>query len=506
MKKKVEGPVLLLIMDGWGIRKARPYNAPAIAPTPILDLLVRSCPHSILKASGTDVGLPDGFQGNSEVGHLNLGAGRIVYQAIEKINRAIKDGSFQKNPALRKAMVQAKKKGSTLHLMGLVQSEGVHAMTDHCAALLRMAKKEGVRNVFVHAFTDGRDSPSKSASSHLSQLQSEIDTIGIGEIKTVIGRFYAMDRDTRWERVKVAYQCIAQGAGRQVSSWKEALSTSYAEHDTDEFIKPRIIGEYQGVKDGDSVIHFNYRLDRARELTKAFIEPGFQGFQRAKRHITYVCMTDYYKEARKHGSVAFENVDMKGILGEVLAREGKSQLRIAETEKFPHVTFFFNSQKDAPFRREDRILIPSPREVATYDLKPEMSAKKITDALLSTLSKKDHDVIILNFANGDMVGHTGVWEAAKEAVRTVDTCIGRIVPEILQRKGAVLITSDHGNCEEMAGIHKTSHTLNPVPFILVGPDLPVKNGRLADVAPTILELIGVRKPKEMTGSSLLGNG
>ncbi len=495
-------PVLLMILDGWGLRKEARYNAPKTAHTPNMDMLWKSWPHSRLKASGKDVGVPAGFQGNSEVGHLNIGAGRIVFQSIEHINQAIRDKSFFKNKAYLAAIKNCKKNDSTLHLMGLVQREGVHAMSDHLVALVKLAKMHGLKDVCIHAFTDGRDSPAKSAGKHIGFVQKELDRLETGKIVSVMGRFYSMDRDNRWNRIKIAYDCLMHGKGKKVKSWKEALSSSYQEGDTDEFIKPRIIGDFKGISKDDSVIHFNYRLDRPRELTMAMVEPGFNHFKTRKKQFIYVCTTYYYKDVDKRALVAFQNVSMKNILGEVILKSGLKQLRIAETEKYAHVTFFFNSLIDKPFKGEDRILIHSPRDVKTYDLKPEMSAPEICEALLKELGK--HDVIILNFANGDMVGHTGVYSAAKKAVEAVDTCIGKIIPKILEKKGKAIIIADHGNCEEMFGIRKTSHTLNPVPCILVGTKgAKLRDGRLADVAPTILDLLDIKKPKEMTGTSLI---
>ncbi len=511
MKKRVKhismvkGPVALIIMDGWGLRKERQYNAPKLAKTPYLDFLIKKYPHSRLKACGTDVGLPRNFQGNSEVGHLNIGAGRIVFQALTKINDSIHDKTFFGNKAFLSAINNCRKHGSALHLMGLVQREGVHAMSDHLIALLELAKQNKISKVYIHAFTDGRDTPPKSANSHIRFVENKINKLGIGEIKTVIGRFYSMDRDKRWQRIKTAYDCINNGKGERVKSWKEAISRAYSEHDTDEFIKPKIIGKYSGVKDNDSIIFFNYRLDRARELTNAFVDAKFPYFTRTRKRVVFVCMTNYYNGVSNVANVAFENINMKNILGEVLSKKRKKQLRIAETEKYAHVTFFFNSEIEKPFLFEDRLLIPSPRDVPTYDLKPEMSAYKITEKLLDTLGKKHYDAVILNFANGDMVGHTGSLSATKKAVETVDRCLNKLVPYIIENNGVALIIADHGNCEEMAGVHKTSHTLNEVPCILVGyPEKArLRNGRLADVSPTLLDIMRIKKPKEMTGNSLL---
>lgn len=502
-KELVSGPVALIILDGWGIRRDRRHNAVLLGKTPFLDMLCREYPHTSLRASGEHVGLPKGFQGNSEVGHINIGAGRVVRQEISRISDSIRDGSFFTNPAFLRAIRNCKKNNSALHLMGLVQREGVHAMSDHLVALLRLAKRHRIADVHVHCFTDGRDTPPKSAAGHISWVERRMTGLGVGRISSIIGRFYAMDRDTRWQRVKAAYDCLAEAKGSRARSWREALRQAYYGHDTDEFIKPTAIGDFSGIRDKDSVIFFNYRLDRARQLTHAFCDPSFRFFRRKRLDISFTAMTAYYRELPECASLAFPNISNRHILGEVISDAGMRQLRIAETEKYAHVTYFFNSEREAPFPMEDRILVPSPRDVSTYDQKPEMSAYLITGRLLSELRKSRHRAIILNFANCDMVGHTGNLRAAKLAVNAVDECLSKIVPEVMRRNGACLIISDHGNCEDMSPKTRTSHTTNDVPCILAsGLKLKLRKGRLADVAPTMLELLGLRQPRAMTGKSL----
>lgn len=493
-------PVVLIIRDGWGIRKAKRGNAILLANAPNSKSYAKEYPTCVLKCHGGDVGLPEGYQGNSEVGHLNIGAGRVVYQMLARINRAIKDGSFFTNRAFLQAVENCRKNSSTLHLMGLVQDEGVHAHQDHCIALLELAKKSGLKDVVVHAFTDGRDTPPKSAMKYLGAVESAMKKTGTGRFGVIVGRYYAMDRDTRWERTKLAYDALVEAKGQKAKSAKEAVESAYASGESDEFIKPRIIGGFSGIKDGDSVIFFNYRLDRARQITHAFTDRAFAFFGRKEVKAVYSCMTPYYEPIS--ANFAFREDDLKNILGKVLSDSGLKQLRCAETEKYAHVTFFFNGQKEIPFPGEDRIMVPSPK-IATYDLKPEMSAYEVTQKVVEAIKEGKHDVIIMNYANGDMVGHTGRIDAAIKAVETVDECVSLVVGEALKKKGVVMVTADHGNCEEMSGVHETSHTLNDVYFHVIGHECGLRNGRLADIAPTMLEILEMPSPPEMTGQSLI---
>lgn len=495
-------PVALIIRDGWGIRKDKKANAVALGNTPNADNYIKNYPTCVLKCHGADVGLPEGYQGNSEVGHLNIGAGRIVHQMLTKINLLIKNREFFRNKALLKALENCKKNNSTLHIMGLVQDEGVHAHQRHCSVLLELAKRNKLKDVVVHVFSDGRDTPPKSAMKYMSYVAKEMKKLDIGKFGTVIGRYYSMDRDKRWPRVEIAYNALIKGKGRKVKNVKEAVEDAYKAGETDEFIKPRIIRDFSGIKDKDSVIFFNYRLDRARQLTHAFIDGKFNHFKREKRNLTYICFTKYYDNLK--APYAFEEEKLKNILGEVISRHRLKQLRSAETEKYAHVTFFFNNQVEKPFKGEERILVYSPK-VATYDLKPEMSAYEVTEKVLAGIRKGKYDVIIINYANGDMVGHTGILRAAIKAVETVDVCVGNIVDAVIRQGGVALVTADHGNCEEMIGKTKTSHTTNDVYLHLIGMEnkIKLKNGRLAGIAPTMLEILKIKKPKEMTGRSLI---
>jgi len=502
-------PVMLMILDGWGIAPPGPFNAAYVAKTPNLDSYFANYPHTQLGASGLSVGLPDGQMGNSEVGHLNIGAGRIIYQELTRITKSIEDGDFFDNSAIKSAMQDAREKNSSLHLLGLVSDGGVHSHIKHLLALVRMASREGVKKVYVHAFLDGRDVPPQSAIGYLRELDAELTDIGTGRIASVSGRYYAMDRDKRWERVKLAYDNLVLGSGKKFASAEEGVEASYADGVNDEFVIPLRVGAVDKdslVKRGDSVIFFNFRPDRARELTRALNDESFDGFDRPDeaRPVHYVCMTQY--DATIKASVAFGKARYENTLGEWLAKQGKYQLRIAETEKYAHVTFFFNGGEETPNRGEDRILIPSPK-VATYDLQPEMSAYEVTEALLNALEKDKYDCIILNFANTDMVGHTGVMEAAVAAVEALDSCAGKIVDKVLALGGTVCVTADHGNCERMRepdGTPCTSHTTNPVPFIVVSKaEHTLHTGSLCDIAPTLLELLGLPQPPEMTGRSLL---
>ncbi|MBC7962801.1 MAG: 2,3-bisphosphoglycerate-independent phosphoglycerate mutase [Steroidobacteraceae bacterium] len=507
-------PLLLMILDGWGINPNPSHNAVALAKTPNLTRLLSEYPHVPIRTSGMAVGLPEGQMGNSEVGHLNIGAGRVVYQELTRVTKSILDGDFFTNPVLLECIAKAKAAGGRLHLSGLLSDGGVHSHNTHLYALLELAKREGLTDVFVHCLLDGRDTPPQSGAGYLAQLETEIARIGVGRVASVMGRYYAMDRDNRWERVEKAYNAMVCGQGElQAASSREAIEQSYAAGVNDEFVLPTVIME-QGapvatVRDGDGFIFFNFRSDRAREITRALALDGFDGFKRSCRPklAGYVCLTEY--DATFGLPIAFASSELTNILGGVLADAGLKQLRIAETEKYAHVTFFFNGGSEVPFAGEDRALIPSPQEVATYDLKPEMSACLVTDKLLKLLDQDTYDVIILNFANCDMVGHTGIEAAAVKAVEAVDSCVGRVVAKVREKGGAVLITADHGNAEQMAdenGYPFTAHSTNPVWLVLVDDSRKgVKlreGGRLADIAPTMLKMLGLEQPMEMAGESL----
>ncbi len=495
--------LLLAILDGFGYRREREGNAVAYARTPNIDSFMEKYPLTFLEAGGTAVGLPPGQMGNSEVGHINIGAGRVVFQDSMRILKAIDDGSFFDNDVLKKAMERAR--GSALHLMGLIGPGGVHAMPRHLYALLEMAKREGVKNVYVHCFTDGRDTPPESAAGHIRELEKKIREIGTGKIASITGRYYAMDRDNRWERTKMAYEMLTEGKGRNAESAEDAINRAYKAGETDEFIKPTVIGGRR-MENGDVIIFFNFRPDRARQLTMAFVDETFDRFPRKKVDVHFVTMTRYMDGLDVE--IAFDKVPLTNTFGEVISGRGLKQLRIAETEKYAHVTFFFSGGREEPFDGEDRCLIPSPK-VATYDLKPEMSAYELTDELVKRINSGKYDVIVVNYANLDMVGHTGVWEAAVRAAEAVDECIGMVVEAVKHQGGKAIITADHGNAEEMMedGHPKTAHTTNPVPFILIGEggkeDIKLERGNLGDIAPTMLDLLGVEKPDEMTGKSLI---
>ena len=506
-------PTVLLILDGYGLTERRDHNAISMADTPVMDRLMKECPFVEGNASGLAVGLPEGQMGSSEVGHLNIGAGRIVYQDLVRITKKIEDGDFFENEALLKAVNNAKEKGTGLHLYGLLSDGGVHSHITHLYALLELAKRHGLDKVYVHCFMDGRDTPPESGKDYIQALQDEMDRIGCGRIATVAGRYYAMDRDNNWERIEKAYRALTLGEGETASSAVEAVTQSYRKGETDEFILPTVVMEEGApvatIGDGDSVIFFNFRPDRARELTRAFCMEEFDGFDRGPRKkVTYVCFTDY--DVTIPGKdIAFEKNLIPNTFGEWLASNGMKQARIAETEKYAHVTFFFNGGVEAPNKGEDRFLIPSPK-VATYDLKPEMSAPAVCDTLIEKIQSGEYDVIVTNFANPDMVGHTGVEEAAIQAVSCIDQCIGRVVEAVEEADGQLFICADHGNAEMMAdyetGEPWTAHTTNPVPFILVNYDPAYQlreGGCLADIAPTLIEMMGMEKPPEMTGESLL---
>ena len=507
-------PLMLMILDGWGINPSSANNAVALARTPNLDGFLKEYPHVQIRTSGMAVGLPEGQMGNSEVGHLNLGAGRVVYQDLTRITKSIEDGDFYTNPVLLDCIAKVKDSGGRLHLAGLLSDGGVHSHNTHLYALVKLAKQQGLTDVFIHCLLDGRDTPPQSGAGYLEELEAELVKIGCGRVATVIGRFYAMDRDNRWDRVEKAYNALVLGQGECRSSSLEAIQGSYAAGVNDEFVLPAVIfteGKPVGtINDGDGVICFNFRSDRAREITRSLTSQQFDGFsrQRVSRLASYVCMTEY--DATFGLPIAFGQEELTNLLGGVLAEAGMKQLRIAETEKYAHVTFFFNGGVEKPFNNEDRALIPSPKEVATYDLKPEMSAFAVTEELIKRLEQDCYDVIILNFANCDMVGHTGILPAAIKAVEAVDTCVGQVVEKVRNLGGTVLITADHGNAEQMAdetGEPYTAHTCNPVWLVLVNDsckDSTLKDGgKLADIAPTMLKLLGIPQPKEMTGESLL---
>ncbi len=507
-------PVMLMILDGWGIRLDTEGNAVAEAETPYYNGLLAAYPHTVLSASGEDVGLPEGQMGNSEVGHLNIGAGRVVYQDFTRISKAIREGEFFKNETILSAMINARERGTALHLIGLLSDGGVHSHITHLYALLEMAKHEGVEKVYVHALLDGRDVPPANAREYIDALENKLKELGIGAIATVMGRYYAMDRDKRWDRVEAAYNAMVFGEGLEATLASGAVARSYEAGETDEFVKPTIIIRENGepvatVRDGDSVIFYNFRPDRAREITRAFVDEDFAGFTRRPGfpEVFYVCMTQYDKTI--NAPVAFKPQVLTNTLGEYLSKNGLKQLRIAETEKYAHVTFFFNGGVEPPNLGEERILIPSP-QVATYDLKPEMSAFEVTEAVLGEIKADKFDVIILNFANPDMVGHTGVRVSAIKAVEVVDDCISKIVEAVKAKGGIVFITADHGNVEQMedpeSGQPFTAHTTGPVPFIYVDDqnrDAVLKPGSLEDIAPTLLKILGLNQPEEMTGKNLI---
>ncbi|SFQ01185.1 2,3-bisphosphoglycerate-independent phosphoglycerate mutase [Caldicoprobacter faecalis] len=507
--------IVLIIMDGFGLSDQKEGNAVYQAKTPNLDRYWNEYPHVAIQASGLDVGLPAGQMGNSEVGHLNIGAGRIVYQEFTRISKAIEDGSFFTNKALLAAIENVKKHGTKLHLMGLVSDGGVHSHIEHLYALVELAKRNGLEQVYIHCFTDGRDVPPTSGKSYIETLEQKLEEYKFGKIATVMGRYYAMDRDKRWDRTQKAYDALVLGTGEFASSAVEAMEQSYKADVTDEFVRPTVVLEngkpVATIEPNDSIIFFNFRPDRARQLTRAFIQPEFNEFPRGKGYfpVCFVSMTQY-DETFTNIHVAYEPQVLTNTFGEYISKLSKKQLRIAETEKYAHVTFFFNGGVEYPNENEDRVLIPSPK-VATYDMKPSMSAFEVTDEVERRIASGEYDVIILNYANCDMVGHTGVMEAAIEAVETVDKCVGRVVEAVRARGGKVIVTADHGNAEQMidyeTGEPHTAHTSNPVPFILI--DDTRKNvtlregGRLADIIPTMLELMGLDKPEEMTGESLI---
>ena len=497
-------PTTLIIMDGFGLAPAADDNAVSLASTPVLDKLFREYAHTTLSASGLDVGLPAGQMGNSEVGHTNIGGGRVVFQDLPRISRAIEDGSFFKNEAYNKAMDDCLKNDSSLHLYGLLSDGGVHSHIEHLFALLQMARDKGLTKVYVHCFLDGRDVSPTSGKGFVQELQDKCAQLGVGKIATVMGRYYAMDRDKRWERVQMAYDAMVYGEGHHSSDPVAAVAESYANGITDEFVEPVVIDPDGTISDNDSIIFFNYRPDRAREITRAIVDPDFDGFAREFFPTTYVCNTEY-DASMPNVLVAWPRIAVKNGLGEYLSSMGMTQLRIAETEKYAHVTFFFNGGVEKQYPGEDRVLVPSPK-VATYDLQPEMSAFEVCDKCVERIESGAYDVIILNFANCDMVGHTGVLEAAVKAVETVDTCVGRVVDATLKMGGIAMVAADHGNAEDMKqpdGSPMTAHTTNLVPFILCGAGTELRPGRLADIAPTILDVMGLACPPEMDGETLI---
>lgn len=497
-------PLALIILDGYGNNPSDYGNAIVAANKPNLDRIIKTSAVTAIGASGYDVGLPDGQMGNSEVGHTNIGAGRVVYQELTRITKSIKDGDFYDNAELKSAMEQCLKHGSALHLMGLLSDGGVHSHNEHLYALVEMAKKIGLTKVYIHCFLDGRDVPPSSGKAFVGALFAKLNEIGVGRIATVMGRYYAMDRDNRWERVELAYNAMVRGIGNTTDCPAESIQQSYDENVTDEFVIPTIVNSGASIKENDSVIFFNFRPDRARELVRTFVDPAFNGFKREFFPLNFVCMTQY-DVTMPNVTVAFKPQSLSNTLGEYLSIHNKTQLRIAETEKYAHVTFFFNGGVEATFDGEDRALISSPK-VATYDLKPEMSAYEVCDEAVTRINSGKYDVIILNYANCDMVGHTGMFNAAKAAVEAVDTCVGKTVDAVLAMGGIALITADHGNADQMYepdGSPFTAHTTNQVPFIVCGKDVILRDGgKLADIAPTMLKLLDLPQPAEMDGVSL----
>ena len=501
--------VMLMILDGFGINEKEEGNAIKMSNIPNIERILKQYPNTILHTSGLDVGLPEGQMGNSEVGHTNIGAGRIVYQELTRITKSIEDGDFFSIPEFVTAIENCKKNHTKLHIMGLLSDGGVHSHQRHLFALLELAKRKDFEDVYVHCFLDGRDTPPVSAEGYLAELENKMKEKGVGKIATIMGRFYAMDRDKRWQRIEKAYDAMVKGEGEKFNSVSAAIENSYQKEIFDEFVVPTVICNNDKpiakIEENDSVIFFNFRPDRAREITRAIVDEEFDGFEREYFKTNFVTFTNY-DETIKNVSVAFKKDEIKNTLGEIISKNGMTQLRIAETEKYAHVTFFFNGGEEKQYEGEDRILIPSPK-VETYDMKPEMSAFEVCDNVVNAIHSKKYDSIILNFANPDMVGHTGNIEAVVKALEALDGCVERIVEAILEEKGVLLITADHGNCEQMidykTGEPHTAHTTNPVPLVLVGKDAKLKEGRLADLAPTMLDILGIEKPEEMTGESLI---
>ena len=501
-------PVLLLILDGFGYREDPDYNAIAHAHKPNWDRLWRDYPHTLIQASELSVGLPHAQMGNSEVGHLNIGAGRVIYQELTKVDVGIKDGSFYTNPAFTQAVTQAKQHGTALHILGLLSPGGVHSHEDHIHAMLELAARAGLKKIFVHAFLDGRDTPPRSAQHSLQRLQDKCTALGVGSIATIVGRYFAMDRDNRWERVQQAYDLLTQGKAEfHAANAVQGLQHAYVRGENDEFVKATVIGEAQGMQDGDVAVFMNFRADRARQITRALTDDSFDGFTRERfpKLASFVTLTSYGEDF--HLPTAFAPTAIHNCFGEYISGLGLHQLRIAETEKYAHVTYFLNGGKEQPYPGEDRIMVPSPK-VATYDLKPEMSAFEVTDKLQAAIRSKKYQAIICNYANGDMVGHSGNMEAAVKAIEALDVCIGRVVSTMLECGGEVLITADHGNAEQMLdrSTHQahTAHTLNPVPALYIGRRAQMSaNGALQDIVPTLLSMMGLPQPPEMTGKPLI---
>lgn len=504
---------MLMILDGFGINEQTEGNTVKLANIPHLNEILKQNPNTIIHTSGLDVGLPEGQMGNSEVGHTNIGAGRIVYQDLAKITKSIEDGDFFSTPEFVNAIENCKKNNSDLHIMGLLSDGGVHSHIRHLYGLLELAKRKDFENVYVHCFLDGRDTPPASAENYINELEKKMQEKGVGKIATMSGRFFAMDRDKRWERVEKAYNAIVKGEGEKYTSATTAIEESYQKEVFDEFVKPTVITNKNGepiatIKNNDSVIFYNFRPDRAREITRSLVDKDFDGFKTEDLNLYFVCMTPY-DETMPNVEVAFRKEEIKNTFGEYISKKGLKQLRIAETEKYAHVTFFFNGGEEKQYEGEDRILVPSPK-VETYDLKPEMSAIEVTDKVIEAIKSEKYDAIILNYANPDMVGHTGNIDAAIKALETIDVCVDRVVNAINEVNGVLLITADHGNSEQMidykTGEPHTAHTTNPVPLAVVGiGNRKIKEGRLADLAPTMLDLMGLEKPEEMTGESLLSD-
>lgn len=500
---------MLMILDGFGINEKEEGNAVKMANIPNIKRILKQYPNTILHTSGLDVGLPEGQMGNSEVGHTNIGAGRIVYQELTRITKSIEDGDFFSIPELVTAIENCKKNHSKLHIMGLLSDGGVHSHQRHLFALLELAKRKDFEDVYVHCFLDGRDTPPASAEGYIAELESKMAEKGVGKIATIMGRFYAMDRDKRWNRIEKAYNAMVKGEGDKAISAAAGIENSYQKEVFDEFVVPTVICNNDKpvakIEENDSVIFFNFRPDRAREITRAIVDENFDGFEREYFKTNFVTFTNY-DETITNVSVAFKKDEIKNTFGEIISNRGLTQLRIAETEKYAHVTFFFNGGQEKQYPGEDRILIPSPK-VETYDMKPEMSAFEVAENVLNAIHSRKYDSIILNFANPDMVGHTGNIEAVIKALEALDICVDKIVKAIEEEHGILLITADHGNCEQMidykTGEPHTAHTTNPVPLVLVGKDVKLKEGRLADLAPTMLDLMGIEKPEEMTGESLI---
>ncbi|MBF7073806.1 2,3-bisphosphoglycerate-independent phosphoglycerate mutase [Glaciecola sp. MH2013] len=502
-----KSPLALIILDGWGYREETSNNAIALANTPVLDELFKNRPSTLISGSGLDVGLPDGQMGNSEVGHVNLGAGRVVYQDFTKITKAISDGTFSSNPAIVTAIENAVKNDKAVHIMGLLSPGGVHSHEEHLFAAIKLAADKGAKQIYLHGFTDGRDTAPRSAKPSIEAAQALFTALGVGQVASIIGRYFAMDRDSRWDRVQQAYDLIVSGdAPLQYSSAVEALEAAYERDENDEFVKASLIGNYAGVNDGDAMLFMNFRADRARAMSHAMVDADFNGFARKKAPSTqFVMLTEY--ESNLQVPCAYPPEKLENVMGEWLAKNGKTQLRISETEKFAHVTFFYSGGKEDEYEGEKRILIPSP-DVATYDLQPEMNSEQLTDELVAAIKSGDFDAIICNYPNGDMVGHTGKLDAAIKACEAVDHCIGRVIAALEEVGGECLITADHGNAEQMVnpdtGVSHTAHTSEPVPFIYFGRDAePRSGGTLSDVAPTMLHLMGMEQPEEMTGKTIM---